>query len=166
MPRETIKVSILHEQTNKIYNFEVGIDDTIEDLKALLEVETKVFLGQQHIYYNNKEVMNTKTLKQLGLKDHDLLIMRHSQPQQTTGGNPFYGIDFMKITAKELQQFFMNNKILLEQIKQLNPALAKAITDNDQTRINQFIKQVQERMKIQKREVSSLLLVDKVDQLM
>ncbi|KAL4573525.1 hypothetical protein LXL04_020334 [Taraxacum kok-saghyz] len=47
----------------------------VENLKALLEIESQVPLQQQQLLYNGKEMGNAETLSRLGVTDGDLVMM-------------------------------------------------------------------------------------------
>ncbi|KAL7249433.1 hypothetical protein ACSBR1_011594 [Camellia fascicularis] len=50
-------------------------DESVENLKALLEVETQVSIQQQQLLYNGKEMRNAEKLSGLGVNDGDLVMI-------------------------------------------------------------------------------------------
>ncbi|KAL7195097.1 hypothetical protein ACSBR1_035331 [Camellia fascicularis] len=47
----------------------------VQNLKALLEVESQVLIQQQQLLYNGKEMRNAEKLTGLGVNDGDLVII-------------------------------------------------------------------------------------------
>ncbi|XP_050117643.1 uncharacterized protein LOC126595366 [Malus sylvestris] len=47
----------------------------VENVKALLEVETRVLLQQQQLLYNGMEMRNSEMLSALGVNDEDLIMI-------------------------------------------------------------------------------------------
>ncbi|KAL4382858.1 hypothetical protein GQ457_15G016880 [Hibiscus cannabinus] len=59
----------------QIVSLDVDPHETVENLKALLEVETNVPLQQQQLLYHGREMQNSEKLRTLGVKDDDLIMM-------------------------------------------------------------------------------------------
>ncbi|KAK9269774.1 hypothetical protein L1049_001552 [Liquidambar formosana] len=59
----------------QIITLDVDRDESVENVKALLEVETQVPLQQQQLLYNGKEMRNAEKLSALGVKDDELIMM-------------------------------------------------------------------------------------------
>ncbi|GAB2284814.1 DNA damage-inducible protein 1 [Dionaea muscipula] len=76
----------------QIITLDVDPDESIENVKALLEVETQVGLQQQQLLYNGKEMRNHEKLGGLGVRDGDLIMMvsgaASSAPASDLGFNP------------------------------------------------------------------------------
>ncbi|KAI0502409.1 hypothetical protein KFK09_017358 [Dendrobium nobile] len=54
---------------------DVDQDESVENVKALLEVETSVTLHQQQLYFNGKEIRNSDRLGSVGVREGDLIMM-------------------------------------------------------------------------------------------
>ncbi|KAL4564213.1 hypothetical protein LXL04_028269 [Taraxacum kok-saghyz] len=67
----------------------------VENLKALLEIESQVPLQQQQLLYNGKEMGNAETLSRLGVTDGDLVMMVST---------PFSSSSRLHISSKQGQQ--------------------------------------------------------------
>ncbi|KAL4579550.1 hypothetical protein LXL04_015701 [Taraxacum kok-saghyz] len=67
----------------------------VENLKALLEIESQVPLQQQQLLYNGKEMGNAETLSRLGVIDGDLVMMVST---------PFSSSSRLHISSKQGQQ--------------------------------------------------------------
>ncbi|GMP64899.1 hypothetical protein CsSME_00025943 [Camellia sinensis var. sinensis] len=59
----------------QIVTLDVDRDESVENLKALLEVETQVPLQQQQLLYNGREIKNAEKLSAVGVNDGDLVMM-------------------------------------------------------------------------------------------
>ncbi|KAL0560864.1 hypothetical protein IC582_001279 [Cucumis melo] len=59
----------------QILSLDVDPNESVENVKALLEVETQVPLQRQQLLYNGKEMKNFEKLSGLGVKDEDLIMM-------------------------------------------------------------------------------------------
>ncbi|XP_021748946.1 uncharacterized protein LOC110714720 [Chenopodium quinoa] len=59
----------------KFISLDVDPDEAVENVKALLEVESGVVLQQQQLMYNGKEMNNHDKLSVLGVCDGDLIMM-------------------------------------------------------------------------------------------
>ncbi|KAJ6770835.1 ASPARTYL PROTEASE DDI-RELATED [Salix purpurea] len=76
----------------QIISLEVAPHESVENVKALLEVETQVPLQQQKLLYNGREMRNNEKLSALGVKDEDLVMMvsnaaARSAPSNNSGLN-------------------------------------------------------------------------------
>ncbi|CAN8269393.1 unnamed protein product [Cochlearia groenlandica] len=59
----------------QIISLDVDSHETVENVKALLEVESNVPIQKQQLLYNGNETRNSDKLSALGVKDDDLLMM-------------------------------------------------------------------------------------------
>ncbi|PSS06001.1 DNA damage-inducible protein [Actinidia chinensis var. chinensis] len=59
----------------QIVTLDVDRDESVENFKALLEVETQVPLQRQQLLFNGKEMSNAEKLSALGVNDGDLIMM-------------------------------------------------------------------------------------------
>ncbi len=65
------------ENSDDFREFEISDEDTIETLKYIAEAEFGVMFNDQDLIVNAKILKeDNKTLKQLGLKDNDMIILR------------------------------------------------------------------------------------------
>ncbi|PNX85244.1 DNA damage-inducible protein 1-like, partial [Trifolium pratense] len=69
-----MKITVMTSD-EQILSLDVDPHESVENVKALLEVETSVPLQQQQILFNGNEVSNSQKLSALGVKDDDLLMM-------------------------------------------------------------------------------------------
>nr|GMC53385.1 DNA damage-inducible protein 1 [Ipomoea batatas] len=103
----------------QIITLDVDRDETVENLKALLEVETQVPLQQQQLLYNGKEIRNAEKLSGLGVSDGDLVMMvagvsQSSASTSAMGFNP----DGSAVNPSAFQQHLRNDSNLMAQLFQ------------------------------------------------
>jgi DNA damage-inducible protein 1 len=153
------QVVVLNEQTGDMINLGVEPDENIENLKALIEVETRIPLAQQHLFFEGKELQNNETLVSKNIKSHEIISLRRSAPQQQQRQQPVTnmpgnqgpgfigGVDILNVNAQQLLQIMRQNQPLLQQIQQTNPQLHQAVMNNDSATMERFLKplQAQER---------------------
>ncbi|GMI88630.1 DNA-damage inducible 1 [Hibiscus trionum] len=71
----------------QILSLDVDPHETVENLKALLEVETMVPLQQQQLLFNGREMNNSEKLSALGVKDDDLVMMVSGAASRASGND-------------------------------------------------------------------------------
>nr|GMC49778.1 DNA damage-inducible protein 1-like [Ipomoea batatas] len=151
----------------QIITLDVDRDETVENLKALLEVETKVPLQQQQLLYNGKEIRNAEKLSGLGVSDGDLVMMvagvsQSSASTSAMGFNP----DGSAVNPSAFQQHLRNDSNLMAQLFQSDPELAQIVLGNDLNKLQEILrlrhKQRAELLR-RKNEEMALLYADPFD---
>lgn len=147
---------------------DVDRDESVENLKALLEVETRVSLQQQQLLYNGKEMNNAEKLSSLGVNDGDLVMMvskastSSSSSSATLGFNP----DGSAVNPTAFQQQIRNDSNVMAQLFQNDPELAQAVLGNDLNRLQDLLRsRHRQRAELQRRqdEEMALLYADPFD---
>ncbi|KAG8385963.1 hypothetical protein BUALT_Bualt03G0099800 [Buddleja alternifolia] len=143
----------------------------VENLKALLEVETQVPLQQQQLLHNGREMRNAEKLSALGVGDGDLVMMvanasssnsRPGAPANTVGFNP----DGSAVNPSAFQQHLRSDSNLMAQLFQSDPELAQAILGNDLNRLQDLLRarnRQRTELKRQQEEEMALLYADPFD---
>jgi hypothetical protein len=74
---------------------EVDDNETVENVKAVLEVEFAIPLAQQVLFFEAKQLQNTQRLNAIGVKNDDMLMIQKAAPRpgsavqrQGVGGGP------------------------------------------------------------------------------
>ncbi|KAK4803705.1 hypothetical protein SAY86_003522 [Trapa natans] len=116
----------------QIISLDVDPNESVENVKALLEVETRVALQQQQLLFNGKEMKNFEKLSVLGVKDDDLVMMVSSaapsaEASRDLGFNP----DGSAVNPAALQQQLRQDSNMMGQLFQSDPEFAQAILGND-----------------------------------
>ncbi|KAI5572187.1 hypothetical protein BDE02_11G145700 [Populus trichocarpa] len=126
----------------QIISLEVDPHESVENVKALLEVETQVPLQQQQLLYNGREMRNNEKLSALGVKDEDLVMMVSnaaalSAPSNNLGLNP----DGSAVNPGAFQQQLRNDSNTMAQLFQADPELAQVILGNDLNKLQDLLRQ-------------------------
>ncbi|CAM8900768.1 unnamed protein product [Rhodiola kirilowii] len=166
-----ITVMTVDEQ---IISLDVDRDESVENVKALLEVETRIPLQQQQLLYNGKEMRNSERLSGLGVKDDDLIMMVSgagagagaasggSGTANALGLNP----DGSAANPAAFQQHVRGDSNTMAQLFQSDPELAQAILGNDLNKLQEVLRarhQHRSDLKRQQDEELALLYADPFD---
>ncbi|KAL6513963.1 DNA damage-inducible protein 1 [Orobanche hederae] len=164
-----ITVMTVDEQ---IVTLDVDRDESVENLKALLEVETQVPLQQQQLLYNGREIRNSEKLSAVGVSDGDLVMMlsntsasgsRAGAPgTEVVGFNP----DGSAVNPAAFQQQIRSDSNLMTQLFQSDPELAQATLGNDLNRLQDILRarrHQKSELRRQQEEEMALLCADPFD---
>ncbi|KOM27732.1 hypothetical protein LR48_Vigan460s000300 [Vigna angularis] len=163
-----ITVMTVDEQ---ILTLDVDPHESVENVKALLEVETSVPLQQQQLLFNGKEVKNSEKLSALGVKDDDLLMMvsgaaAGSAASSGSTNDLSLNTDGSAVNPGAFQQHIRRDSNLMGQLFQSDPELAQAILGNDLNRLQEVLRlrhRQRDELKRQKEEELALLYADPFD---
>ncbi|KAJ6980527.1 hypothetical protein NC653_028355 [Populus alba x Populus x berolinensis] len=151
----------------QIISLEIDPHESVENVKALLEVETQVPLQQQQLLYNGREMRNNEKLSALGVKDEDLVMMVSnaaalSAPSNNLGFNP----DGSAVNPGAFQQQLRNDSNTMAQLLQADPELAQVILGNDLNKFQDLLRQrhrQRSELRRQQEEEFALLEADPFD---
>ncbi|CAK9256575.1 unnamed protein product [Sphagnum jensenii] len=142
----------------RIVSLDVEPDELVENLKAILEVETQVPLVQQQLLFNGKEVQNTMRLNAAGVGEDDLLMLV-SAPTPSSAGGPApsdlaFNPDGSAVNPIALQRHLRGDPNVMSQLQQ-------AILSDD-TEVLQMLlrRQHQHRVELQRRQQQELDLMN------
>ncbi|XP_058112943.1 protein DNA-DAMAGE INDUCIBLE 1 isoform X2 [Magnolia sinica] len=140
---------------------DVDRDESVENVKALLEVETRVSLQQQQLLFNGKEIRNTERLSSLGVGEGDLLMMSTVSPATRAPTNDLsFNPDGSAVNPEAFQQHLRRNGDMIAQLLQNDPPLAQAILgDNIENLQNLLRERHQQKMELQRRQEEELALM-------
>ncbi|KAL3643288.1 DNA damage-inducible protein 1 [Castilleja foliolosa] len=164
-----ITVMTVDEQ---IVTLDVDRDESVENLKALLEVETRVPLQQQQLLFNGNEMKNSEKLSAVGVGDGDLVMMvsnaSSSRPRSGALGNEAVGFnpDGSAVNPSAFQQQLRSDSNMMAQLFQSDPELAQAILGNDLNRLQDILRarnQQRSELKRKQEEEMALLYADPFD---
>ncbi|XP_058782172.1 protein DNA-DAMAGE INDUCIBLE 1-like [Vicia villosa] len=156
----------------QILNLDVDPNESVENVKALLEVETSVPIQQQQILFNGNEVNNSQKLSAIGVKDDDLLMMTVSRAGAGAGASSgsandlSFNTDGSAINPGAFQQHFRRDSNLMGQLFQNDPELAQVILGNDLNKIQEILRlrhRQRDQLRRQKEEEMALLYADPFD---
>ncbi|KAG4166409.1 hypothetical protein ERO13_A13G130142v2 [Gossypium hirsutum] len=152
----------------QILSLDVDPHETVENLKALLEVETMVPLQQQQLLFNGREMNNSEKLSALGVKDDDLVMMvsgvasSGSASRNDLSLNP----DGSAVNPAAFQQQIRQDSNLIGQLFQTDPELAQAVVGNDLNKLQEILRARHQRrseLRQQEEEELALLQADPFD---
>ncbi|XP_022845699.1 DNA damage-inducible protein 1-like [Olea europaea var. sylvestris] len=127
----------------QILTLDVDRDESVENFKALLEVETQVPLQQQQLLYNGREMKNSEKLGALGVTDGDLVMMVSNASSSGSRASPNeagFNPDGSAMNPSALQQQLRNDSNVMAQLFQSDPELAQAILGNDVNRLQDILR--------------------------
>eukprot|EP01087_Luapelamoeba_hula_P025133 TRINITY_DN9824_c0_g1_i2.p1 TRINITY_DN9824_c0_g1~~TRINITY_DN9824_c0_g1_i2.p1 ORF type:complete len:426 (+),score=76.32 TRINITY_DN9824_c0_g1_i2:142-1419(+) len=122
----------------------------IENLKALIEVETNIGIQEQVLSFNGQSLADNDTFDRAGIKTGELLMLQRRQRQPpATQQQPTYSSGYQAPAPgheptfdwdpKDIQQYYRNNPIKLQQLRFHNPAMADAVSSTDMTALSNII---------------------------
>ncbi|GAU13482.1 hypothetical protein TSUD_127790 [Trifolium subterraneum] len=166
-----MKITVMTSD-EQILSLDVDPHESVENVKALLEVETSVPLQQQQILFNGNEVSNSQKLSALGVKDDDLLMMTVSSggaggaASSGSTNDLSFNTDGSAINPGAFQQHFRRDSNLMGQLFQNDPELAQVILGNDLNKLQEILRlrhRQRDQLRRQKEEEMALLYADPFD---
>ncbi|KAF2323880.1 hypothetical protein GH714_003370 [Hevea brasiliensis] len=144
-----------------IISLDVDSHESVENVKALLEVETQVPLQQQQLLYNGREIRNNEKLSALGVKDDDLLMMVSSATHSATANDLSFNPDGSAVNPEAFQQHIRSDSNLMSQLFQTDPELAQVLLGNDLNKLQDLFRQRhRQRSELQRQQEEELALLD------
>nr|GMC74448.1 DNA damage-inducible protein 1 [Ipomoea batatas] len=145
----------------QIITLDVDRDESVENLKALLEVETQVPLQQQQLLYNGREMRNAEKLSALGVADGDLVMMVSNASQSSASSNAMgFNPDGSAVNPSAFQQHLRNDSNLMAQLFQNDPELAQAVLGNDLNKLQEILRmRNQQRTELKRRQEEEMALL-------
>ncbi|KAK1406924.1 hypothetical protein QVD17_38533 [Tagetes erecta] len=144
----------------QIITLEVDRNESVENLKALLEIESRVPFQQQQLLHNGKEMKNFETLSGLGVADGDLVMMV-SNTSSMSSSNEVLNPDGSAVNPAAFQQQIRNNSDLMAQLFQNDPELAQLIIGNDLNKLQDVLrKRYSQRSELRWQQEEEMALLD------
>ncbi|KAL9273647.1 DNA-DAMAGE INDUCIBLE 1-like protein, partial [Drosera capensis] len=150
----------------QIITLDVDPDESIENVKALLEVETQVGLQQQQLLYNGKVMGNHEKLSGVGIRDGDLIMMMSGAASGAPANDVNLDPDGSAVNPTAFQQHIQRDANLMAQLFQSDPELAQVISGNDLNRLQEMLRErhrQRSEMKRRQEEELALLYADPFD---
>lgn len=144
----------------QIISLDVDPHETVENVKALLEVETQVPLQQQQLLYNGTEMKNDEKLSALGVKDEDLVMMVSNAASSPATNNLSFNPDGSAVNPAAFQQHIRNDANLMTQLFQSDPELAQVLLGNDLNKLQDLLRERnRQRSELRRRQEEELALL-------
>ncbi|KAG0619228.1 hypothetical protein M758_4G124600 [Ceratodon purpureus] len=159
-----MKVTVLTAD-ERIVSLDVEPDELVENLKAILEVETQVPLAQQQILFNGKEIPNSSRLNASGVGDNDLLMLVSARAASSpaTGAPTDLGLkpDGTAINPIALIRHIQGDPNIMRQLQENNRELAQAISNNNVDVLQNILRQQhQQKMLMQEQRQREIDLMN------
>lgn len=138
---------------------DVDRDESVENVKALLEVETSVSLHQQQLNFNGKEMKNSDRLSSLGVGDGDMVMMVPLS-SGTPSSDLRFNVDGSAVKPEAFQQHIRGNSQMVTQLLQNDPPLAQAILGDDLDKLQNLLRERhQQKLQLQRKQEEELALM-------
>lgn len=138
---------------------DVDRDESVENVKALLEVETSVSLHQQQLNFNGKEMKNSDRLSSLGVGDGDMVMMVPLS-SGTPSSDLRFNVDGSAVKPEAFQQHIRRNSQMITQLLQNDPPLAQAILGDDLDKLQNTLRERhQQKLQLQRKQEEELALM-------
>ncbi|XP_024018726.1 DNA damage-inducible protein 1 isoform X2 [Morus notabilis] len=150
----------------QIVSLDVDPHETVENVKALLEVETRVPLQQQQLLFNGREIRNSEKLSAVGVKDDDLVMMVSNAASSGSTNDLGLNPDGSAVNPEAFQRQIRNDSNLLAQLLQNDPELAQAIGGDNLNRLQDLLRErhrQRSEYRRQQEEEMALLYADPFD---
>eukprot|EP00762_Andalucia_godoyi_P007902 ANDGO_01212.mRNA.1 DNA damage-inducible protein 1 len=116
--------------TDDIVSVDVDEDETVENLKALVEVQTQIPLAHQRLFYSGRELANTAVLRSIGIVSQDvlqLLVAAAAAAPGTSVSSATSASAQGVPSAQQLAELAMSNPAELERLMATNPAVSQFV---------------------------------------
>ncbi|XP_058219053.1 protein DNA-DAMAGE INDUCIBLE 1 [Rhododendron vialii] len=150
----------------QIVTLDVDRDESVENLKALLEVETQVPLQQQQLLLNGKEIRNAEKLSAVGVNDGDLVMMVSLATSSAATNELGFNPDGSAVNPAAFQRQIRQDSNMMARLFQADPELAQVLLGNDLNRLQEVLRQRHHQKSVLKRqqdEERALLYADPFD---
>ncbi|OAE29245.1 hypothetical protein AXG93_3825s1150 [Marchantia polymorpha subsp. ruderalis] len=145
--RSKMKLSVLAPD-ERIVPLDVEPDELVENLKAILEVETSIPLNEQQILHHGKEIPNHGRLNAAGVVENDLLMLvsstlsRQNGPGPSPNANPLaLNSDGSAANPAAFLNHLRGDANIMSQLMQRSPEIGKAIVTGDIEVMQRFLRQ-------------------------
>ncbi|KAG6545501.1 hypothetical protein Mapa_013103 [Marchantia paleacea] len=141
-----MKLSVLAPD-ERIVPLDVEPDELVENLKAILEVETSIPLNEQQILHHGKEIPNHGRLNAAGVVENDLLMLvssslRQNGPGPSPNANPLgLNRDGSAANPAAFLNHLRGDPNIMTQLMQRSPEIGKAIITGDIEVMQRFLRQ-------------------------
>lgn len=142
---------------DRVVGVEVDPDETVENLKAILEAETSLPTARQSLFYGGRQLNDRDKISQSGISEGDVIMLlplqqqASSQPrdqQSRSAGrerpNPAIALnpDGSAVSPAAFIHHLKQDPGVLLGVQQNNPRLAKAIRDEDVEVVQEELRRV------------------------
>ncbi|CAN6450430.1 unnamed protein product [Victoria cruziana] len=138
---------------------DVEADESVENVKALLEVETNVSIQNQQLLFNGKEMKNTEHLSAAGVKEGDLMMMV-SNALSASANDLSFNPDGSAVNPRAFQQHVRRDARMMEQLLQNDPTLGQMILGEDVDGLQNLLRERhRQRLQLRQQQEEELALL-------
>ena len=84
-----MQIVVVFEDSGDIFNFDVDPkSDNVENLKALCEIETKIPILQQEMFYQNFPLKDDNLLEKYAISESDIIVLKKKAPPRQSHPTP------------------------------------------------------------------------------
>ncbi|KAJ3679064.1 hypothetical protein LUZ60_017075 [Juncus effusus] len=153
-----MKITVMTSDEQFI-QLDVEPEESVENVKALLEVEIKVTIQQQQLHFNGKEMKNSDLLSSLGVRDGDLITML-SISDSLSPDQLRINTDGSAVNPQAFQQHIKRDSQIMAQLLQNDPQLAQAILGEDMNVLQNILRsRHQQRLEMRRKQEEELALL-------
>ncbi|KAI8053067.1 ubiquitin-related domain-containing protein [Syncephalis plumigaleata] len=128
----------------QLYAVELELATTVENLQLVVEIESGVPVAEQRLIHHGQALSDpTKTLRELGIEQDDVIILERQSPasgQQQQPPPPPYsthtptsiGSQGQQVNPELMRQHVLSDPRLLQQLRAAQPELANAVNNPQQ----------------------------------
>eukprot|EP00897_Mesotaenium_endlicherianum_P009986 jgi/Mesen1/9015/ME000565S08342 len=158
---------IIYTSDERLVMIEVEADEQVENIKAILEVETLMPLAQQRLIFQDKELQNSERLISAGVRDGDMirLVAAPSQPQGRgrEAREAIYNPDGSARDPAAFLAQIKGDSQLMGRLWQENPPMAKAVAENNVEELQRILRAIHKHVKDREMEELALATADPFD---
>ncbi|KAJ8460430.1 hypothetical protein OPV22_033356 [Ensete ventricosum] len=144
---------------DRFITLDVDPDESVENVKALLEVETNVSLHQQQLHFNGKEMRNSDRLSAIGVGDGDMVMMV-PQAARTSSDELSLNTDGSAVNPASFRHHVRRDSQLITQLLQNDPPMAQAVLGDDLNELQNILRERHRlRKELQRKQEEELALM-------
>ncbi|KAF6153874.1 hypothetical protein GIB67_001107 [Kingdonia uniflora] len=146
---------------DQFITLDVDSNEAVENVKALLEVETRVSIQQQQLFFNGNQIDNANRLIAIGVKDGDLLTMVSNASSSSASTNYMsLNSDGSAVNPGAFQQHVRGDSNLMSQLLQNDPEFAQAVLGNDINKLQNILRgRHQQKSELRRKQEEELALM-------
>ncbi|XP_024520291.1 protein DDI1 homolog 2-like isoform X1 [Selaginella moellendorffii] len=161
-----MKITVMTSD-ERFVSLDVDADELVENVKALLEVETQIPLHQQQLLHHGRELPNSHKLNAAGIVDNDLLMLVAAAPPPTStsgsgGGNEMaLNADGSAVNPSAFMSRLKRDPQTMKFLFERNPDIAGAVHSNNVSALQGFLRQIhQQKLDLQRRQQEEIALMN------
>eukprot|EP00466_Bigelowiella_natans_P015984 jgi/Bigna1/67903/fgenesh1_pg.4_\ len=147
-----LDLTVVFNKGEKVLPLQLSGDTLVSTLKRLVAAEVHVPVSDQKVFYKGSALTDTKTIKQSGIQDKDVIEVQGVSLSQSLTSLSQIPQHIWQNPA-QLQETIKGNPKLLNQLLHQNPTLATAVMSNNTFMLEQyFIEQRRAREAAKRKE--------------